>query len=90
MTARLDVVLKSTNLLCYAMTACTTNVNSSSQICGQGLAQRPHCCGISEWISVHYLAREMLDNIAVVALSHGIQTDTRTSMQTIEYPPLTV
>ncbi len=36
-----------------------------------------------------YLGREMLDNTAVVALSHGRQTDTRTSMQTIEYPPLT-
>ena len=71
MTARLDVVLKSTNLLCYAMTACTISVDGSSQICGQGLAHRPHCCGLSEWISVHYLALEMRDSIAVIALSHG-------------------
>lgn len=37
-----------------------------------------------------YPAREMLDNVAVVALSHGRHTDTRTSMQTIEYPASTV
>ena len=55
MTARFNVVLKSTNLLCYAVAACNINVDSSSQICVQDLPQRLHCCGISEWISVPIL-----------------------------------
>ncbi len=53
------------------------------------------CCAVARsllWYKRVYICAylEMLDNIAVVALSHGRQTDTRTYMQTIEYPPLTV